>query len=151
MCRLAKSGQSPTIPIPEIASQGRPPPSPFLKRCGFGLILPSRRNFPIKDPFGTKKARHENRFETMTWPILTSCQAAGPHFSLELIVWLIKCTPPSSGGMQLPTRVQQKEAWIIINKKIRGGSSDAAGASGALHNFIPICHLSRSARTHARS
>ena len=86
----------------------------------------------------------------MTWSILTSCQAAGPHFSLELIVWLIKCTPPSSGGMQLPTRVQQKEAWIIINKKIRGGSSDAAGASGALHNFIPICHLSRSARTHAQ-
>ena len=41
-------------------------------------------------------------------------------------MWLIKCTPPSSGGMQLPTRVQQKEAWIIINKKIRGGSSDAA-------------------------
>ena len=75
--------------------------------------------------------------------------------SLELIVWLIKCTPPLSGGMQLPTRVprqeKEKEAWIIINKKIRGGSSDA-GASGALHNFKPICHLSRSpvrTRTHA--
>ena len=34
-----------------------------------------------------------------------------------------------------------QKAWIIITKMIRGRT---AAEADALHNFIPICHLSRS-------
>lgn len=146
MCRLAKSGQSPTIPIPEIASQGRPLPLHSLKDAVSGSSSHHEGISPSRILLGQKKARRENRFETMTWPISTSCQAAGPHFSLELIVWLIKCTPPSSGGMQLPTRVQQKEAWIIINKKIPTPQEHRAHST-ILYQFV----ISQGAHARTRS